>query len=62
MVSDEVRMTVRMPAEAAAYLDAEARDNFTSRNAEVVRAIRAAMKGRGYAVSRDSAGAPKKAE
>lgn len=43
-MSDDVRMTVRMPAAAAQYLDREARENFTSRNAEVVRAIRTAMK------------------
>jgi hypothetical protein len=45
-------MTIRLPADAAAYLAAEARENFTSRNAQVVAAIRAAMKAKG------SAGAP----
>lgn len=45
----EVRMTVRLPEEAARFLQAEARQNFTSRNAEVVRAVREAMKAKGPA-------------
>lgn len=49
MEDDEVRMTVRLPMHVAKYLDAEARENFTSRNAEVVRAIRTAMKTNGPA-------------
>lgn len=46
---DEVRMTVRLPKEAEAFLAAEARDQFTSKNAQIVRAIRAAMKAKGPA-------------
>lgn len=48
-MDDEVRMTVRLPASAARFLDAEAKENFTSRNAEVVRAIRTSMKMKGPA-------------
>jgi hypothetical protein len=45
MASDDwVRMTVRLPSSAARFLDDEARENFTSRNAEIVRAVRTAMK------------------
>jgi hypothetical protein len=46
---DEVRMTVRLPKEAEAFLADEAREQFTSKNAQVVRAIRAAMKAKGPA-------------
>lgn len=46
---DQVRMTVRLPAAAARYLDHEAKENFTSRNAEIVRVVRAAMKANGPA-------------
>ncbi|RVJ66732.1 DNA-binding protein [Sinorhizobium medicae] len=41
---EEVRMTLRLPADAAAYLEEKARENLTSRNAEVVRAVRERMK------------------
>ncbi|MAN78382.1 MAG: hypothetical protein CML24_14645 [Rhizobiales bacterium] len=40
----EVRMTLRLPREAAVFLDSIARKNFTSRNAEIVRCIREQMK------------------
>ena len=46
---DEVRMTVRLPMDAAQFLTAEARAHFTSRNAQIVRAIRAAIKAKGPA-------------
>lgn len=45
----EIRMTVRLPLDAADFLAAEARENFTSRNAQIVRAIRAAMNAKGPA-------------
>lgn len=48
---DEVRMTLRLPAEAARFLAEEARQNFTSRNAQVVRAVRDAMKAKGPAAT-----------
>lgn len=40
MKQEEVRMTVRLPKWAADFLDSVADENFTSRNAEIVRAIR----------------------
>lgn len=40
MKQEEVRFTLRLPKWAADYLDSMAEENFTSRNAEVVRAIR----------------------
>lgn len=39
----ETRMTVRLPDDAVAFLDAEAKKEFTSRNAQIVRAIRSWM-------------------
>lgn len=39
----ETRMTVRLPHDAVAFLDAEAKREFTSRNAQIVRAIRERM-------------------
>lgn len=42
-MSVEVRMTLRLPREAAVFLDKIARKNFTSRNAEIVRCIREQM-------------------
>lgn len=46
---NEIRMTIRLPREAQDFLAAEAREQFTSKNAQVVRAIRAAMKAKGAA-------------
>lgn len=37
---DEVRMTIRLPAEVADFLQRQARENFTSRNAEVIRSVK----------------------
>lgn len=37
-------MTIRLPKEAADFLEKEAKENFTSRNAEVIRCVRLAMK------------------
>lgn len=46
---DEVRITIRIPADADRFLEQEAKAEFTSKNAQVVRAIRAAMKEKGPA-------------
>lgn len=40
---DEVRMTVRLPVDVAGFLDRQAKENFTSRNAEVIRSIKERM-------------------
>jgi hypothetical protein len=40
MKDDEIRMTVRLPKLAAEFLDEVAKENFTSRNAEIVRSVR----------------------
>jgi hypothetical protein len=45
----EVRMTIRLPKSAADFLDKEAKENYTSRNAEIVRSIRERMKNDGRA-------------
>ena len=50
-LDDEVRMTIRIPAEAASFLTSEAKKHFTSRNAQVVRAVREAMKAKGPAAA-----------
>lgn len=41
---NEVRINVRIPGDAVRFLDEEARENFTSRNAQIVRAVRALMR------------------
>lgn len=41
--------SVRLPPDANAFLEAEARENASSKNSEIVRAIRAAMKAKGPA-------------
>lgn len=40
---DEIRMTLRLPKSAADFLDSVAKENYTSRNAEIVRSIRERM-------------------
>ena len=40
----EVRMSVRLPEDVAEFLSRMAKENFTSRNAEVIRSIRERMK------------------
>ncbi|TCN30307.1 hypothetical protein [Sinorhizobium americanum] len=42
-MSDMVRLNIRLPADVAAYLDETSKTNLTSRNAEVVRAVRERM-------------------
>ena len=44
-----VGLRVRLPTDAKAFLEAEANENASSQNSEVVRAIRAAMKAKGPA-------------
>jgi len=41
--------TFRLPPDVKAFLEAEARENASSQNSEIVRAIRAAMKKKGPA-------------
>ena len=43
LLAEEVRMTVRLPKAASDFLDAVSEENFTSRNAEIVRSIRERM-------------------
>lgn len=44
MKPNELRMTVRLPLDAVAFLDKFADEDFTSRNAEIVRSIRMRMR------------------
>lgn len=44
-----VSTTVRLPFDAKAFIEREARENASSQNSEIVRAIRAAMKAKGAA-------------
>lgn len=46
---EETRMTVRLPADAMRFLEQEAKADFTSKNAQIVRAIRERMKAKGAA-------------
>lgn len=39
--------TIRLPLDAKAYIEAESKENASSQNSEIVRAIRAAMKTKG---------------
>ena len=41
--------SLRLPDDAKAFIEAEARENASSQNSEIVRAIRAAMKAKGPA-------------
>lgn len=54
---EDVRMTVRLPKEAVAFLDEEAKREFTSRNALIVRAVRAVIKEKGSAEAASREGA-----
>lgn len=53
-MTDEIRMTVRLPSEAVEFLDRVAKENFTSRNAEIVRSVREREKAATGAKFRDS--------
>ncbi len=50
----ETRMTVRIPTEMAEFIKREAKENYTSRNAEIVRTIKERMK----AAENEKAGSP----
>ncbi|AZV00281.1 hypothetical protein GCM10017635_09370 [Paracoccus kondratievae] len=45
----EVRMTVRLPKWAVDFLDKVGEENFTSRNAEIVRSVKERMEAAGGA-------------
>ncbi|MGV8831702.1 MAG: Arc family DNA-binding protein [Devosia sp.] len=48
------QVAIRLPPEVKAFIQAEAKENASSQNSEIVRAIRAAMKAKGpAAVARD---------
>ncbi len=49
MGASEIRMTVRLPADVATFLEMEANSDFTSKNSQIIRAVRAAMKAKGPA-------------
>jgi len=42
-----VALQLRLPADAKAFIEAEARENASSQNSEIVRAIRERMKAKG---------------
>jgi len=46
---DKITTSLRLPPDANAFIEAEARENASSKNSEIVRAIRAAMKAKGPA-------------
>lgn len=39
----EIRVTLRMPEDAARFIELQAEHNFTSKNAEIVRSVRERM-------------------
>jgi len=43
------QLKLRLPADAKAFIEAEARENASSQNSEIVRAIRERMKAKGAA-------------
>ena len=51
MSRSDPQQRVRLPLDAKAFIEAEARENASSQNSVVVRAIRAAMKAKGPAGS-----------
>lgn len=44
-----IATSLRLPADAKAFIEAEARENASSQNSEIVRAIRERMKAKGAA-------------
>lgn len=44
-----ISTSLRLPADAKAFIEAEARENASSQNSEIVRAIRERMKAKGAA-------------
>ena len=49
MARNDPQVAVRLPPEVKAFIKAEAQENASSQNSEIVRAIRAAMKTKGSA-------------
>jgi hypothetical protein len=49
VVTCKTQFKLRLPPDAKAFIEAEARENSSSQNSEIVRAIRAAMKAKGPA-------------
>ncbi|MFU0504037.1 Arc family DNA-binding protein [Pseudaminobacter sp. NGMCC 1.201702] len=47
MARNDPQVAVRLPPDVKAFIKAEARENASSQNSEIVRAIRAAMKAKG---------------
>ena len=45
----KIPLQLRLPPDAKAFIEAEARENASSQNSEIVRAIRARMKAKGPA-------------
>lgn len=45
----DIQVKARLPADAKAFIEAEARENASSQNSEIVRAIRERMKAKGAA-------------
>jgi hypothetical protein len=51
MAINDPQFKIRLPADAKAFIEAEAKENASSQTSEVVRAIRARMKAKGPAGS-----------
>lgn len=49
MARNDPQVAVRLPPDVKAFIKAEAKENASSQNSEIVRAIRAAMKAKGPA-------------
>lgn len=49
MAHSDPQVAVRLPPDVKAFIKAEANENASSQNSEIVRAIRAAMKAKGPA-------------
>lgn len=49
MARNDPQVAVRLPPDVKAFVKAEAKENASSQNSEIVRAIRAAMKAKGAA-------------
>jgi|GEM_PF-5549473 len=47
MARNDPQVPVRLPPDVKAFIEAEAQENASSKNSEIVRAIRAAMKAKG---------------
>lgn len=47
MARNDPQVAVRLPSDVKAFIKAEAKENASSQNSEIVRAIRAAMKVKG---------------